>query len=108
MLFIVVGPELRCGGGTPTRPVVLTALGLPPARVPGRGQDVLHAVAVVGVRQPRVAPAASHAPLEEKGRVEATVPARPEGKTPLQSPEARAPVQRGLTEEQMASVKLVY
>lgn len=70
---------------------VLTTLGLPPARVPGGGQDVLHAVAVVGVRQPRVTPAAPHAPLEEKGHVEATILARPEGKTLLQTPKVRGP-----------------
>lgn len=75
----------------PMHPAVLTVLGLPPARVPGGGQDVLHAVAVVGVRQPRVAPAAFHAPLEEKEWVEMTGPARPEGKTPLQTPETRSP-----------------
>lgn len=72
--------------GTPACPVVLTVLRLPPARGTGGGQDVLHAVPIVGVRQPRVAPAASHAPLEEKGQAKVTVPAQPEGKTPLQTP----------------------
>lgn len=88
--------------------MVLTVLGLPPARGTGGGQDVLYAVPIVGVRQPRVAPAAFHAPLEEKGQVEVTVPAQPGGKTPLQTPRRGAQMQRGLTEERTASVKFVY
>lgn len=49
-------------------PVALTVLGLPPARAAGRGQDVVHAVPVVAVEQPRVTPAAFHAPLQKKGQ----------------------------------------
>lgn len=52
-------PALAAAGGPG-----LTALGLPPARAPGRGQHVFDAVPVVGVRQPGVAPAASHVPLQ--------------------------------------------
>lgn len=54
----------------PVAPVSLTVLGLPPARAAGRGQHVLHAVPAVAVGQPRVTPAAFHAPLQRKGQRE--------------------------------------